>query len=482
MKKQYLYFFSAFILLAGCSDFLEQQPGTQIAISEQLADAKGIKTALNGLYRELRNTCSNIPFITYGDLQAGNLAFTPRDTSATRPVLVPDLVTQIYGFEDTALESDMASTYSGFYTVINNANLILENIEFPADLNSEEASEIEAQCYAARAFSHLMLARMYAQDYSYADQNFPGIVYKTQSIQEELAYDARLSLVESYNRVQEDFNSALDRFTGATVLEGPSYSFFTAESTRALLSRTLLEKQDFTGALNHAEQVMSTAGNLTPKEMYVEGWKEPIVPLSETLFEITPPRNDADEVSGGIGQIYGVPTAVDWSDYAASRDLLAIYSDTDIRRELFLEKEIPTLENGIQIEKAYFFIDKYQGEPGIPIIRLSEVYLIAAEAALKFNQPDLALEYLNTIRLRSGLNALSNTENLLDEILLERRRELAFENSYFYDLKRNQRDLVRGEDCISTTCNLTYPSTFYVLPIPQQNINLNENLIQNEGY
>jgi len=40
----------------------------------------------------------------------------------------------------------------------------------------------------------------------------------------------------------------------------------------------------------------------------------------------------------------------------------------------------------------------------------------------------------------------------------------------------------RNDGCLSTTCSLDYPSNFFVLPIPQSNINLNANLIQNEGY
>jgi hypothetical protein len=129
----------------------------------------------------------------------------------------------------------------------------------------------------------------------------------------------------------------------------------------------------------------------------------------------------------------------------------------------------------------YYFSRKYQRDSGTLFIRLSEMYLIHAEA-LQRETPGstIALGRFNDIRERAGL-VRSGAMNL-DDILLERRREFAFENLYFYDLARFQKNIVRNQGCIAAVCNLSCPSPFYILPIPQPSIFANPNMIQNEGY
>jgi hypothetical protein len=86
------------------------------------------------------------------------------------------------------------------------------------------------------------------------------------------------------------------------------------------------------------------------------------------------------------------------------------------------------------------------------------------------------------VRERAATTPLSNSANLLEEIFEERRRELAFESHLLYDTIRYEKDIERNAGCIAQTCDLTYPSPFFILPIPQESINNNENMVQNEGY
>ena len=205
-------------------------------------------------------------------------------------------------------------------------------------------------------------------------------------------------------------------------------------------------------------------------------------PVSEILLELAVPVDADGAIGGSRAAQYGYSGANTYADYVATQDLLDLYAPEDIRGALFVEQELATLENGQLVNRPYYFTGKFQGNPGNPLLRLSEQYLIAAEAAYQLNNTDAALSNLNAIRERAGLDPLIQTENLEEELFLERRRELAFENQLFFDLKRTGRDVNRNDGCLSTTCSLDYPSNFFVLPIPQSNINLNANLIQNEGY
>jgi hypothetical protein len=122
----------------------------------------------------------------------------------------------------------------------------------------------------------------------------------------------------------------------------------------------------------------------------------------------------------------------------------------------------------------------------IKVIRLAEVYLIAAEASLPTNEAD-ALNYLNAVAQTRdpyfpGYN--STGAALLDDIVTERRKELAFEGDRFYDLNRLKRDIERQSDAASIPAPLSIPYTDYhrVAPIPQSELQANPNIKQNPGY
>ncbi len=486
MKTIYIkitFLFSSMLFLS-CSDFLDQEPGTQISINEQLATRTGMLEAVTGIYSNLEEVIRLENYTVYADLQGGNLKFTPTPSGSNSGLItVPSAIENIYNFNDLALESNLENFYDNVYQIINATNLLLENLNSPADLSAQERDEIEAQMLTIRAFSHFILTQVYAQDSALVDNETPGIVYKTNSLQDELQFLPRLSLSETYTHIISDFTAALELYTGDQLLEGPSYSYFDEINTLALLARVHQSNQNWEQALITAKLIISnTTVELTSQENYIDSWEEPTAPISETLLELSLARTAEGLLSGSIVSTFGYTSATTYGDYAASQDLLDLYAANDIRGQLFLERQLPVLENDQLVTKAFYFTSKFQDQPGTPVIRLSEVYLIAAEAAYELGETTRALNYLNTIKERAGLNALTETENLEDEIFIERRRELAFERHLFFDSKRTGRGIKRNDGCLATTCTLDYPSNYFVLPIPQKNLNLNENLIQNEGY
>lgn len=99
------------------------------------------------------------------------------------------------------------------------------------------------------------------------------------------------------------------------------------------------------------------------------------------------------------------------------------------------------------VNKSGFFVRKFMDETvgattrgrgsevWFPRFRVSEMYLIAAEAAMEMNDQDNARRYLNAVRERAGIQPLEGTITL-DDIVRENRVEFAFENHRYYDLKR----------------------------------------------
>ena len=140
---------------------------------------------------------------------------------------------------------------------------------------------------------------------------------------------------------------------------------------------------------------------------------------------------------------------------------------------------------------AYLFSKKYaagaSGQTPIKVLRLSELYLIRAEAAAEKASPDFtqANADLNAIRRRGDASAanlnLTTKDALIDAVLLERRKELAFEGNLLYDMARRKKNIVRI-DCISQNCNINADDYRLVMPIPSNTIIANRNMIQNQGY
>ena len=199
-------------------------------------------------------------------------------------------------------------------------------------------------------------------------------------------------------------------------------------------------------------------------------------------MEFSIPRDDDGGIGGSMSAYFGYNSVTDYNKYVASEDITTLYEPNDIRKSLFLEQPLPTLVNEQLENVSYFFSKKFQDNPGYVAFRISEMYLIRAEAAYELNHLDDAKNDINVLRARANASLLIDTNNLEVAILLERRKELCFEGHLFSDLARRKKDILRIDGCISQTCNLNYPSPKFILPIPQNNINLNSNIQQNESY
>lgn len=478
------YILSVFAFF-NCSSFLEQEPGSQTSITEQLSNKQGILEALLGTFSSVEANVRGERFSVYADLMGGNLKFTPTITGNNAGQISPAInLENVYSFQDIAISSDLESFYDNSYNIINQTNLILEYVDALPDATEDEKTFIKAEAYALRAYVHYLLTLIYSQDYSFsADASHLGVVYNKTTLTNGITYPSRETLANTYQFILEDLQLALNSFPVNGTLFGPSYSYFNKINTQALMARVYLSMNDWQNAFDMANEVILNSGiSLMTKEEYIFEWEKPDSPVSEILLEFSIPRDDGGSVGGSLSQFFGYNSKTDYEKYVASEDLINLFETNDIRRNLYLEQPLPTLIDGNMVDRTYFFTKKFQDNPGFVAIRLSEMYLIRAEASLELNQLENCKNDINIIRERANASLLIDTVNLEEALLLERRKELCFESHYFFDLSRMQKDIVRIDGCISQTCNLSYPSHKFVLPIPQSNIDLNTNLIQNESY
>ena len=132
------------------------------------------------------------------------------------------------------------------------------------------------------------------------------------------------------------------------------------------------------------------------------------------------------------------------------------------------------------------------------ILRLADVKLLWAEALLASGNPGAALQQINDVRTRArnmatgGMIPVNFDASVTDRntifgwIMDERLRELAAEGQRWYDLRRwalgGSISLNNAYFSSSNATNMKWDNKYLFFPIPQSELNLNPNIIQNPGY
>ncbi|MFZ4928991.1 RagB/SusD family nutrient uptake outer membrane protein [Chryseobacterium sp. Mn2064] len=471
--KKIIFISMALVSAVSCRDFLEHEPVEAISINTQLSTKKGILEALNGAYYQLRSTYFTEAAYVYGDLLSGNFKNPP--SSSTNIISLPAKVDQLYQFDDQKSESELKLYYSDNYKIINNVNLILQYVDDLQDASVPEISEIKAEALALRAFVHFQLFKYYGQNYTYtSDASHLGIVYNTIPLKVGIDFPARKTAAETFTLLENDVTQSLSLIQNQQAIPGgESKNFMNPTAVKTLAAEIALWKNDWQKAYQYADEIITGSGlTLTSKNELTTQWAAPesIWYLANTAENETP-----------LANLYNFKTTTNRSTYVASEDIYNLYSSNDIRKQLFETQNLKTAGNGnTTTNLPYYFTKKYKIQNVSLMYRLSLVYFIRAEAAIHLGKTDVALQDINAIRNRAGLSSLTSIS--MDALLEEKRKEFVFENQYFFDLMRNHRNIVRNNGCIGNNCSPTYPNDKFVVPIPQESININSNMLQNPGY
>lgn len=462
--------------ICSCEKLLDKEPTDKLSLEELFKDVSGAKTALAGAYRALNEEAHyQKNLMVYPDLVGGNIKF-----SKTTNLRLED----VFNLTQNAQESTMNETYSYLYSELNNINNVIKYTP-NAQGSAVEKTKILAEAKCLRALLHFDLLRIFARPYSFTtDASHLGIPI---ILQPQLFADPsprRSTVAESYRAIVNDLTEAIQAFDDSNVwvlISGSKQHYFTKLSAQALLSKVYLYQNDWDKAFNMADIVIkSNQYTLLSDVNYVNSWTGR-TPSTESIFEIA---LETSFSGNGLGAYYDINNS-SYRMYAATNDLLNLYSTTDIRRSA-------SMFNPLTISSTnYFFTKKYAntGTSATPVkvLRLSELYLIRAEAAAEKSSPDLILANsdLNVIRKRGDASAVNLNitikSDLVDAILLERRKELAFEGNLLFDLLRRKKDLTRV-DVNAINKSLSTNDNKLVMPFPANTINTNINMIQNPGY
>ena len=173
-----------------------------------------------------------------------------------------------------------------------------------------------------------------------------------------------------------------------------------------------------------------------------------------------------------------------YGDINASHDVYDLYEDGDVRKALFRNYEPNYVNDLWSLKYPGKAPDGNLREDNIPVLRISEMYLIRAEAILNGASVSgtTAHDDLNMIRANRGASLLDAGNTTLNSVYLERRMELCYEGHELFDLARTGRSLVRVDYGGSVNQNIAFPDYRWAMPIPQAEMDANANMEQNPEY
>lgn len=367
-----------------------------------------------------------------------------------------------------AYENDL---WAAIYEVINMANAVINSEYGPPAASQTEFNQLKGEAYAIRALGHFDLVRMWAQHYTFTGGgSHPGIPIVL--VQDNSNLPSRNTVAEVYTQVIADFNQAISLMT----MTRAGSAMLTKEAAQAFLSRVYLYMEDFTNSIAMADAVINSGKyTLVTGDAYVTQFVDGN--SSEAIFELAYSTDDY-EGSDSFGAMY---KKTGYGDYLPAKDLLDLLDPADIRSQMFVyDPDLTDIYASMRVNKY----PTLTNIDNVPVIRLSEVYLNRAEAYARSGNDALAQADLNLIRKRGLATAPDITltgSALLDEILIERRRELCYEGHRIFDITRHMLDVVRV-DVTGDVSFVAYPSNYVIFPIPDGEINVNTNIAQNPGY
>lgn len=455
--------FFALVLLGSCKkSFLELNPPTSVAPDVALGTEADLLIALRGAYAGLRNVDlygRTLPVI--GDIMADNAY--QHSVNTNRYTLYNN-----YTFNTT--DGNALGFWTAGYSVILRANRI---IDAPLQ-SSANVDQYKGEAHAIRALVYFNLIRYFARPYT-DNPSGPGVPIV-------LAYDpenkpGRNTVQEVYAQINDDLTKAYSLMTKFT-----NSSQFSKYAARGLQAKVYLTMGDKANAKTAALDVIDNGGfsPLTPGN-HAGYWAASAVRTDklETLFEVS-----SDAVSNlafdALSYIYS--QAGNYGDLVVSDDLYALFGPADVRYALYPYVRRPV--NGAFVPT----VNKYPVITGdlsdTKVLRLSEMYLIAAEASLPASEDD-ARAYVNFITSNRNADPIVSTgDQLFEDILTERRKELAFEGDRYPDLMRLKREVQRSNNYPSAARTIAYDNFRRILPIPQTELDANPTIRpqQNQGY
>lgn len=438
--------FCILIQFSCTKQLLDIQPQQSVSSSAAIVDSSTALTALYGVYSQLQNSnyyggggYAAMAYLSGGDnLWVGTLNY------------YGDFVNHAYQSDNTLVNN----VWYQIYTVSNGANNVIDRVNALSSTSISQSAKNQflGESYFIRALAYFDLGRAWA--------NVPIILKATTSVDDQDGIK-QSTQKEAYTQVLSDLSLAESLLPLTT-----NRNRATRKTVYALAARVHLYNEDWQDAIDYSTKIIDDQNyQLISWSAFLNGTN-----TNESIFELAFSTSD---------QSAHYST---WSSVTARNQLgpnSTIYNllqDPQVGgdRSVLIKNNSTALNTNYYVQQLYW---RTTGENPTYILRLSEQYLIRAEAYLKIASPNIsaALSDLNAVRQRANVSALNLTDkdSILSAIADERHVEFALEPQRWFDLVRTE----KVGDVLGVT-----DKNKWIFPIPYADLQTNSDLVQNAGY
>ncbi len=512
---KYFFILVLGLFIAGCSN-LEEDAISQLEPDERLVDLETVETTVAGAYghldaRAFLSRALGLTLMLRSDMvdignpstNADRIEHDQFTVSANNPLILN-------------IANPERSFWPRLYQMVRGANETLKELDLLEEQDAGVKEEIEARARFIRAFAYYHLVRLFG-DVPFLDET-------TTTADASIA--PKTSADDIYGSIITDLEFAkewlLDSRTNRAIPGKAAAS--------AYLASVYLTRGEYQLAYNEATDIISKAGlyNLALEPDYrnifhAENTDFSLEPIFVIDFVGTNINDESRDYLAAFTGFYGQATyypSGGWSVAVPAQAVYDSWADGDYRKEVNFDDT--ALDNSGNLLSFTEFssidgrnanrphISKYtamaadlpqantsgrDSHSNYQLMRYAEVLLIAAEAAAELGNTSEADQWINMIRERARNGDGSAAPSAVpadisgatvDDVLEERRLELAFEHKRWYDIvRRKMGDRVFGSNGFETELQGTQnfdPTRDYLLPIPPFEITNNPNLTQNPGY
>lgn len=489
---------------------MDKTPYDSIPDSEALQTPTDFENQRNSLYSGMRSCVYSPSFCNTADVQG-------------------DEFNSVMGYSNTyntfyswnigpSSTAEVETVYSNLQAIIARANFIIDgynkcdmsntNLFTPATL--AEIENIKGEAFFMRAYCLAELAKFFCADFdeSTADQPNSGVSFRLDYYPSSDAgtYPARKTLRETYKQITDDLDSAAVHVNAA----GEQSNFYVSkDAVTALQARVALAMDNYPVAAQKAVEVINTNTYtlVNSPDMMQDLWWGDFD--TESIFKLA--VTSGSDLAGQTGALFLPYQEGQVPDYIPTQDVIDLYAENDIRKGTYFVDTLVNTNAGTSgrvyalnkfTDEGFLYTQNQQNEYSRfmvepKVLRISEMYLIAAEAYAMQGNVSEGAKWLNAIE-RERINGyedkvFATSDVLMTEIRNEREREFIGEGVRLFDLKRWDMGVTRGTPQQEDLCNLPGSSTStaltrpagdkgFVWPIPQHEIDANPQIVQNPGY
>jgi hypothetical protein len=449
------YLATLFVFLGSffsCERFLALEPETSLSSAKAFDSIEGVEAGINGAYSTLHQEWVERQYV-FAECLAGNVfEVNSLSNSNYQGALRHQAWTDLFNIGNYL--------WSLSYRAIDLCNQVIvsiPDIPEPNQLISSGKRKLLGEAYFLRGLNYFVLNRFFGNPRN--SLSVPVLISPFQPDDKP----ARASIAATQNQVISDLEEAEKLLEGIDSNNGRA----TVWAAKALLARVHFEYKNYPAAAAYASEVIQNGRINGRKLTLLSGdLRAPFSPdiSSENVFTFM--GNPRDRANVQLFKMFSLSSSAVELSVSSSFWQVISKEPKDLR--------LKQLHQDFNVARACLKYDNR--DMNIPYIRLPEMYLIRAESNAVLGSLDLALADLNVLRNRAGLSPTTyqNKEELLEKILRERSLELSMEGDNLHNLKRLQQPVggLPWEEA-------AYKLVFF---IPEKEIQVNPNLIQNETW